>query len=49
MKTFGSAQLRLGKVWIHAGYSLRRFAIGFSIDRWSFNVDLGPFWFSIEF
>jgi hypothetical protein len=49
MKYFGSAEGRLFKLWLHCGYNLKRFAIGFSIDRWGLNIDLGPLWFSIEF
>lgn len=37
-----------GKWWIHAGYNWKRVALGFSIDKWGINLDLGPFWFGIE-
>ena len=33
---------------IHMGYSLR-FALGFTITRYGFDLDLGPAWISIEF
>lgn len=36
------------KTWVSMGYNLKRFAIGFSIDSWSFSLDFGPFWFGIE-
>lgn len=50
MKAFGSLEVRLFKTtWLHIGYSLSRLAIGISIDRWGMNIDLGPFWLSIEF
>ena len=49
MKAFNSVEIRVSKLWLHFGYSFSRFAVGFSIDRWSANIDLGPFWFSIEY
>lgn len=49
MKAFNSVEIRAGRLWFHFGYSLTRFAVGFSIDRYSANFDLGPFWFSIEY
>lgn len=50
MKYIGSLEVRLFKTtWFHAGYNLRRIAIGFSLDRWGLNLDFGPFWFNIEF
>jgi len=35
-------------VSIHMGYSFR-FALGFTITRYGFDLDLGPAWISIEF
>jgi hypothetical protein len=26
----------------------KRFGLGFSIDRYAFALDLGPFWFGLE-
>ena len=50
MKKFNSIEVRLFKsAWFHFGYSFSRFAVGFSIDRWSFSLDLGPIWISIEY
>ena len=49
MKAFNSVEVRVSKLWLQFGYSFARFAIGFSIDRWSANIDLGPFWISIEY
>ena len=49
MKVFGSVNFSISRVWFHIGYNLKRFAIGISIDRWGINIDLGPFWFSVEF
>lgn len=37
----------VGKITIGGGISWR-FGIGICIDRWSFNVDFGPFWIFIE-
>jgi len=34
--------------WINYGYG-KRFAIGFSVDRYTFNVDFLCFWFGMEF
>jgi hypothetical protein len=49
MKAFNSVEVRVSKLWLHFGYSFARFAIGFSVDRWSASIDLGPFWISIEY
>lgn len=49
MKTFGIKELRMGKVWLYAGFNLKRFAIGISIDRYTVSIDLGLFWISAEF
>jgi hypothetical protein len=50
MISLRSVEIKLFKsTWFHIGYSLRRFAVGFSIDRWGFNLDIGPIWISIEF
>jgi hypothetical protein len=38
---------QVGKITIGGGVSLR-FGFGICIDRWSFNVDFGPFWIFIE-
>jgi len=49
MTLFASKHLRLvGKVYICIGYNLRRLALGFTIDRYSINLDLGIIWLSIE-
>lgn len=35
--------------WFTIGGGItKRFALGFSLDLWSFNIDLGPLWFYIE-
>jgi len=33
---------------LHMGYSVR-FALGFTITRYGFDLDIGPAWISIEF
>lgn len=38
----------LGK-YINTGFSFKRFAIGFSVDRFHIDIDLAFFWFAIEF
>lgn len=48
MTLFASKHLKLGKLYICIGYNFKRLAVGFSIDRYSINLDLGPIWFSIE-
>ena len=35
-------------VWVHYGYNWKRFGLGFSIDRYAFSLNLGPFWFGVE-
>lgn len=48
MSYFKAKEFKVFKTWIHIGWNLKRLAVGFSIDRFSFNLDLGPFWFGIE-
>ena len=48
MTLFASKHIKLGKLYICFGYNLKRLAVGFSIDRWSINLDLGPIWLSLE-
>jgi hypothetical protein len=48
MTLFKSGHLKIGKFYICSGYNLKRVAIGFSVDRWSINIDFLFFWFSIE-
>jgi hypothetical protein len=33
---------------LHMGYSVR-FALGFTITRYGFDLDIGPAWISVEF
>jgi hypothetical protein len=41
-------EIKLKNTWINYGGSFKRFALGFSIDRYSVNLDLLWFWISIE-
>jgi hypothetical protein len=38
---------RIGRFWFHGGM-LKGLAIGFSIDRYHFMLDLGIIWFGVE-
>jgi hypothetical protein len=38
---------KVGKITLGCGFSMR-FGLGICIDRWSFNIDFGPFWLFIE-
>jgi hypothetical protein len=38
---------QVGKVTLGVGVSMR-FGLGFCVDKWSVNLDLGPFWLFIE-
>lgn len=42
-------EIKLGNRWISFGYSFRRFAVGFTIDRYHMDIDLVFFWVGIEF
>ena len=48
MKLFASRHGKLGPIWIAFGFNFKRLALGFSIDRYSISLDLGPFWLSFE-
>jgi hypothetical protein len=37
-----------GRYWLHMGWNWKRVALGFSIDKYGINFDLGPFWFGLE-
>jgi hypothetical protein len=39
----------VGRLGIHAGASWHHFSVGFSVDRYSFSIDLGFVWVSLEF
>lgn len=41
-------EIRSGKYWIHFGMNWKRVALGFSIDRYALSIDIGPFWFGLE-
>lgn len=36
------------KVSIYIGWNWKRVALGFSIDKWGINLDLGPVWVGVE-
>jgi hypothetical protein len=36
------------RVWYHFGWNWKRIALGLTIDKWGLNLDLGPFWFGVE-
>ena len=37
------------RVWVGVGFSPRRFALGFSVDRFNVNIDFFCFWLSLEY
>jgi hypothetical protein len=41
-------EINSGKYWIHFGMNWKRVALGFSIDRYALSIDIGPFWFGLE-
>lgn len=42
-----SASIEFKNFTVLVGFIPKRFAIGFSIDKWAFDLDLAFFWFSI--
>lgn len=38
---------RVGRFWCYAGIA-KGFALGFSVDKWHIMIDLGIFWFGVE-
>lgn len=43
-----SKEYRWKEWWFYFGYS-KRFGFGFSVDRFSFNIDFLCFWAALEF
>ena len=43
-----SSSLKVGKVSLYVGFRWYGFGIGFHIDRWSANIDLGFLWLGVE-
>ena len=41
-------EIRFKNTWVNYGYSIRRLALGFSIDRYSITINFLWFWISIE-
>jgi hypothetical protein len=39
---------KLNKVWLYFGYSFKRFSIGFTIDTYHLDIDLGFIWIGVE-
>jgi len=40
---------KVGKWWLVIGWHKRSFAIGFSISKYQFSLDLGIIYFGLEF
>ena len=49
MKINNSIEKNFFSKWIVVGYSFRRIAFGFSIDKYHMDIDLIFVWFGIEF
>lgn len=44
-----SGEVKIGRSWLSYGYSFRRVGFGFSIDRYTLQIDLIFFWVGLEF
>ena len=44
-----SGEVKVGKWWLSAGYCFKRVGFGFSIDRYTLQIDLIFFWVGLEF
>lgn len=42
-------EVKISKLYLSFGFSFKRFAIGFSIDKYHMELDLIFIWFSIEY
>ena len=42
-------EIKINNSWLYFGFSFKRFAIGFEINRYHFNIDLFFIWIGIEF
>ena len=40
-------ELGTGKFWFHCGYSVQ-IGLGFNVNRYGLNIDLGPFYIGVE-
>lgn len=49
MKTSVYKEVEFLSQWVSYGYSFKRVAYGFSIDKYSLQIDLLFFWFGVEF
>ena len=48
MKTRQSKEVKLLGYWVSFGYSFRRVGLGFSVDRYSLQLDFLFFWAGVE-
>lgn len=42
-------EVKVGKLWLNFGFSYRRFALGFCIDKYHIELDLFFVWVGVEF
>jgi len=42
-------QIKIGKSWLYFGFSFKRFALGFEIDKYHADLDLFFVWVGVEF
>ncbi len=49
MKLRWGMDRKVGKVFINAGFSFRRFALGFTISKEYIDLELAFFWIGVEF
>ena len=42
-------EIKLGRFYLTFGCSFRRIALGFSLDKYHFDIDFLFFWIGIEF
>lgn len=49
MKLTKSKEIKLLGHWVSFGYSFTRVAFGFSLDKYSLQIDFLFFWLGIEF
>jgi len=49
MKFSKCKEIKLLGHWVSFGYSFTRVAFGFSLDKYSLQVDFLFFWFGVEF
>ena len=42
-------EIRVKRFWVHIGFNLKGFGLGFRIDKYSANIDFLWFWIGIEY